>query len=79
MKKSLLILAVLVAFLAAACGKDRVCRCTPKDNDGETTMLTMDHGMSCKNVTQLGFERQLEGHLVRSMVEVDCVDEVAED
>lgn len=73
MKKYMIICAVLVALLAASCGKERVCRCVPKNGSAsDRTMVYVDNGMTCSSITRLGFERQLEGRLVRTMEDVEC-------
>ncbi len=71
MKKMLLVMAVALAMLTTACGKDHTCHCTPV-NGGEKTLVTLDRGMSCSSITRLGFERQLEGQLVRTLEDVEC-------
>ena len=79
MKKLMVVCAVLVALLAASCGKERACRCMPKhDSNAERTMVYMDNGMNCRSITRLGFERQMDGHLVRTMEEVECEEVVEE-
>ena len=83
MKKLLLALTVISALLATACNKDRVCRCVPTDIENPTnidaTLITLDHGMSCMSITRLGFERQMDGTLQRSLVEVSCSDNSEEE
>lgn len=80
MKKYLLFSAVLVAMMVAGCGKERACRCVPQGGTyADRTMVYMDNGMSCKSVKRLGYERQMEGKLVRTLVEVECEDATNEE
>lgn len=68
-------LILLALLLLASCGKERACRCVPKDGGyAERTMVYTDNALSCKNITRLGYERQLDGSLVRTMAEVECED-----
>ena len=79
MKKYMVVCAVLLALLAASCGKERACRCVPTGGaEAEKTMVYMDNGMNCRSITRLGFERQMDGHLVRTMEEVECEEVVEE-
>ena len=73
MKKYVLLSLVMVSLLAVSCGKEKTCRCVPKNGtDADRTMVYMDYGMSCSSVTRLGYERQMDGQLVRTMEDVEC-------
>jgi len=75
MKKILLIMALAIAVLTVSCGKERACRCVPKGGEyTDRTMVYTDNSMSCSSITRVGYERQLEGQLVRTMEEVECED-----
>ena len=75
MKKYVLVSLVLVALLAASCGKERACRCVPKGGDyADRTMVYTDNSMKCSSITRLGYERQMEGQLERTLAEVECED-----
>ena len=76
MKKLIPILILLIAVVTlSGCSKDKKCRCTavtehPLNTD--VTIVSVDPGFSCKKITRIGYERQLEGQLVREVVEVTC-------
>lgn len=73
MKKHILISASLAIVLCAGCSKDRNCRCTTTEAaEPQETIINTDHGMKCAKITRLGFERQVEGHLVRTYEAVSC-------
>ena len=79
MKKYMVVCAVLLALLAASCGKERACRCVPTGGaEAEKTMVYMDNGMKCSSITRLGYDRQMDGRLERTMVDVEC-EEVSEE
>ena len=72
---SLFLLFLAGALLSASCGKERVCRCIPKDGIyADRTMVYTDNSMSCKSITRLGYEHHSDSILVRNMVEVECED-----
>ena len=78
MKKVLFVAGLLVALILTGCSKERTCKCTPTNPDSNEVTLVNTSGMSCSNITRLGFERQSEGQLVRRMEEVSCTDFVDE-
>ena len=77
MKKYCIALAAVCCLLVAGCAKDRTCRCTATA-DGEVTMINADRGLSCRNITRVGYERQVDGQLVRTLKEVTCADDTEE-
>ena len=80
MKKNLIIVLAVSLLTLTGCGKDRLCRCVTTEAEyPEETMINADNGLSCGKITRLGFERQLEGKLVRTMQPVACEDFVEED
>ena len=75
MKK--LLFFVFAAATLAGCSKGVQCKCTATtatDSQGrpEITIVDVDWGFSCKNITKVGIERQLEGKLVRELHDVTC-------
>ena len=75
MKKLLLIVAA--AATLAGCSKGVQCKCTATtatDSQGrpQVTYVDVDWNFPCKNITKVGFERQLDGKLVRELQDVTC-------
>ncbi|MBR3724398.1 MAG: hypothetical protein IKN11_03270 [Bacteroidales bacterium] len=79
MKKSaLLAVLTLVALAMTGCSKDTKCKCTATtavDDQGRPLITYVDasRGFACKNITRVGFERQVDGKLIREMQDVTCV------
>jgi len=50
--------AALVAVLSAGCVKEHQCECTDSDamNPEHQTILTVDAGMKCESITEMGKE-----------------------
>lgn len=78
MKAKIFALAGLVIALACtSCSKGKFCKCT-LDNTNEVRVINVDHGTSCKKMTQIGIEEQYtpEGDTVatlrRHMVDMTC-------
>ena len=74
--KKLLLIAIAAAALAG-CSKGVQCKCTATtatDHQGRPliTYVDVDWDFSCKNITKVGFERQLDGELVRELQDVTC-------
>ncbi len=44
------------------------------NNPDEITYVAADAGFRCSKITRLGFERLIEGQLVREMEDVDCTE-----
>ena len=77
MKRNTMLLAVAALLLLAGCSKEKKCKCTYSEtldafNNPAVTYIHVSNGFSCKKITQLGYERQMEGSLVRSMETVIC-------
>ncbi len=74
MKKYILFLLLAALTLMSSCSKEHRCRCTNVDNQNQVTYVTADYGFRCSKITRLGFERMIEGDLVRQMEEVTCTE-----
>lgn len=72
MKKYILILAATTSLLAAGCSKKVKCECTTISGAPEITYINANNGISCKKITKLGFERQVDGKYVRELKDVAC-------
>lgn len=76
MKKHIFFLALAALAMMASCSKETKCRCTNVNPDElgnyATTYVRADNGFSCRKITKLGVERQLEGQYVRELEEVTC-------
>ncbi len=75
MKKILFVIIATAAL--AGCSKGTQCKCTATtatDGQGrpEVTLVDVDWGFSCKNITKVGIERQQDGKLVRVLQDVTC-------
>ena len=79
MKKIALLTALtLVALAMTGCSKNTKCKCTANtavDDQGRPLITYVDasYGFSCSHITKVGFERQIDGKLVRDMQDVTCV------
>ncbi len=58
MKKILLIASAAVMILFASCNKERQCKCTYTELNGDNSLRFMyvDHGMKCENITEMSEE-----------------------
>lgn len=74
MKKYLFLLLLAAVTLMSGCSKDRQCRCTTLSNPDEVTYVSADAGFPCSKIKRMGFERLIEGNLVRHMEEVTCTE-----
>lgn len=73
MKKYILFLTLAtVTTLMAGCSKDTKCKCSTTEDKPEVTYINVNNGVSCSNITKLGFEEQVEGHFVRTLKDVVC-------
>lgn len=75
MKKRIIIIAFLPLLFCFSCSKERTCRCVTTETDPQQeTFINADRGMKCSKITRLGYERQSEGHLIRTYEPVECED-----
>lgn len=78
MKKTALFLSFAALIMLAGCSKEKKCMCTSDilDDHGNPTVtyIHVESSMRCSKITKLGFERQIEGQLVRNMEDVVCTD-----
>lgn len=74
MKKYLFFLLLGAVMLLSSCSKERRCECVNVNNQDEITYVNADAGFPCSSITRLGFERLIEGQLVRNMEEVNCTE-----
>lgn len=78
MKKIMIVLAAVAMLTAVAgCSKNSRCKCQAVDAvDAQgrplVTYLDVESASTCKKVTRLGFEQQLEGQYVRDVYVVKC-------
>ena len=79
MKKRLLAIVPLAmcVLLVAGCSKEKRCMCTSNEtldahNNPVVTYVHVSNGFRCNKITQLGYERLIEGQLVREMDAVTC-------
>ena len=79
MKKNLIVLLAISLLTLVGCSKDRNCRCVTTEAMYPTETVVNSDGLKCSKITRLGFERQLEGKLVRNMEAVECEDFVEEE
>ena len=65
--------AVVLSFVALAlmvgCTKEKRCMCTSTHT---VTYIHVENGFRCNKITQIGYERLLEGQLLREWDEVVC-------
>jgi len=74
MKKYIFFLFLGSLVLLSSCSKERRCQCVNVNNENEITYVNTDAGFNCSKITRLGFERLIEGQLVRTMEEVSCTE-----
>lgn len=74
MKKIVPILLVMLVMLTG-CSKSTKCKCTLVNNPDEVLLVDTDNGLPCRKITKLGYERLLEGQLIRDLEEVTCVED----
>lgn len=74
MKKHIFFLFVATLVLLSSCSKERRCQCVNVNNQDETTYVNADAGFRCSKITRIGFERLIEGRLVREMEDVTCTE-----
>ncbi len=74
MKKYLFFVLLGALTLLSGCSKERRCQCVNVNNEDEITYVNADAGFRCDKITRLGFERLIEGNLVREMEEVSCTE-----
>ena len=77
MKKYLAVISLLALTLMVGCTKEKRCMCTSTEtldahNKPVVTYIHVNKGFRCSKITQLGYERLLEGQLVREMDNVVC-------
>lgn len=69
---------VLMLLALTSCSKGKFCKCTLDNQQNEVRVINVDHGTSCKKMTQIGIEEQYtpEGDSVpslrRFMVDMTC-------
>lgn len=63
MKRKIMIVAgvALMTLLAAACNKERQCKCVTTDvpDNGLLKIMFVDNGMKCENITEMAFEEHI--------------------
>lgn len=69
-----LLLAVTVLVTVASCKKNRFCHCVTTEGDPDTVVVTIDRGMKCEHILQLGIEVRQEGQAVNKIQNVSCVE-----
>lgn len=78
MKKYFFLLAMAIIAMMTGCSKETKCYCTSVETDEmgnpEVLIVNADRGLSCKKILKLGFERQVEGNLVRELKDVTCTE-----
>ena len=77
MKRHVAAISLLALLLMVGCSKEKRCMCTSTEtldahNKPVVTYIHVSHGFSCGNITQLGYERLIEGQLIREMDNVVC-------
>lgn len=76
MKKHIFILSLAALCLVAGCSKEKRCKCTSLEvndiNKYDVFYVKSDPGLSCKGITRMGFERQLDGSFERTFIDVNC-------
>lgn len=76
MKKHIVILSLALVVLMVGCSKEKRCKCTSVELNSlgkkDITYIKTDSGFSCKKITKLGFERQLDGTYERTLSDVIC-------
>ena len=77
MKKYAAIISLIALTLMVGCSKEKRCMCTSNEtldahNKPVITYVHVDKGFRCSKITQLGYERLIEGQLVREMDDVTC-------
>lgn len=76
MKKFFLILSLAALALTVGCSKEKRCKCLSETLDAHNnpiaTYVHVKPSFKCGGITKVGFERQMEGQLVRSLEEVIC-------
>ena len=77
MKKKAALIPILALTLMVGCSKEKRCMCTSTEtldahNKPMVTYIHVDNGFRCGKITQIGYERLLEGQLIREWDNVTC-------
>ena len=77
MKKYIIVISILALTLMVGCSKEKRCMCTSTKtldahNKPMVTYVHVDNGFHCGKITQIGYERLLDGQLIREWDEVVC-------
>lgn len=77
MKKYAVVISILALMLMVGCSKEKRCMCTSTEtldahNNPMVTYIHVDKGFRCSKITQIGYERLIEGQLVREWDAVTC-------
>ena len=77
MKIKAVILSLVALTLMVGCTKEKRCMCTSTHtldphNNPMVTYIHVEKGFRCNKITQIGYERLLEGQLLREWDEVVC-------
>lgn len=77
MKKHTVAISILALMLMVGCSKEKRCMCTSNEtldahNNPMKTYIHVDNGFRCKKITQIGYERLVDGKLVREWDPVTC-------
>ena len=75
--KKLIPLLALAVLLMAGCTKEKRCMCTSVNtldahNKPVVTYIHVDKGFRCSKINKLGYERLIEGKLIRELDSVTC-------
>lgn len=77
MKRLVVLFSLASLLLMAGCSKEKRCKCTSTEsldahNNPSVTYIHVDNGFRCNKITKLGYERLMEGKLVREVETVVC-------
>ena len=68
------LMALLVVVGVVSCRKNRYCHCQTTEGEPDTTVVSIDRSMRCKNIKQAGFERIHDGKEETVVYKVSCLE-----
>ena len=77
MKKYAVAISLIALILMVGCSKEKRCKCSSTEtldahNNPVVTYIHVSNSLRCSKISQVGFERLIEGQLVREMDNVVC-------
>ncbi len=77
MKKYIAVISLVALTLMVGCTKEKRCMCTSTEtldahNNPMVTYVHVDNNFRCSKISQIGYERLIEGQMIREWDSVTC-------